>query len=66
MEKRLHNRKGGNYMILFTVLLLILLILVAVVVLGVSVIGSSAIIVFGDVIVCAVFIVLIIKKIIER
>ena len=53
-------------MILFTILILILIILLTVVILGVSTIGSAAIIVFGDVIVCIVFIVLIIKWLIGR
>lgn len=48
-------------MILFTILLLILLIITVVAVLGISILGSGAIIIFGDVIVCAVFIVLLIK-----
>ena len=53
-------------MVLFTILILILIILLAVVILGISTIGSAAIIVFGDVIVCIVFIVLIIKWLIDR
>lgn len=53
-------------MILFTILILILLILIAVVILGLSTIGSAAIIIFGDVIVCGVFIVLIIRWLIKR
>ena len=53
-------------MILFTILILILIILLTAVILGVSTIGSAAIIIFGDVIVCIVFIVLIIKWLIDR
>ena len=53
-------------MILFTILILILIILIAVLILGISTIGSAAILIFGDVIVCIVFIVLIIKWLIDR
>ena len=53
-------------MILFTILILILIILIAVLILGISTIGSAAILIFGDVIVCIVFIVLIIKWLIGR
>ena len=53
-------------MILLTILALILLILAVTVILAVSLGGATFIIVFGDVIVCAVFIVLIIRLIIKR
>ena len=53
-------------MILLTILILILLILIAAVVLGISTIDSAAILIFGDVIVCVVFIVLIIRFIFKR
>lgn len=53
-------------MVLLTILALILLILAVTVILAVSLGGSMFIIVFGDVIVCAVFIVLIIRFIIKR
>ena len=53
-------------MILFMILLLILIILIAVVVFGLSTLGSAAILIFGDVIVCIVLIVLIIKWLIGR
>ena len=53
-------------MILLMILLLILIILISVVVLGVGTIGGAAILVFGDVIVCIAFIVLIIKWLIGR
>ena len=53
-------------MILLTILALILLILAVTVILAVSLGGATFIIVFGDVIVCAVFIVLIIRFIIKR
>ena len=48
-------------MILFTILTLTLLILLLVVIFSISAIGAGAIIIFGDVIVCCVFIGLIIK-----
>lgn len=53
-------------MVLLTILALILLILAVIVILAVSLGGATFIIVFGDVIVCAVFIVLIIRFIIKR
>lgn len=53
-------------MILFAILLLILLILAVVMVVTVSAVGATGIVIFGDVIVCAVFIVLILKAIISR
>lgn len=53
-------------MVLLTILALILLILTVTVILAVSLGGATFIIVFGDVIVCAVFIVLIIRFIIKR
>ena len=53
-------------MVLLTILALILLILAVTVILAVSLGGAAFIIVFGDVIVCAVFIVLIIRLIIKR
>ena len=53
-------------MILLMILLLILIILISVVILGVGTIGSAAILIFGDVIVCIAFIVLIIKWLIGR
>ena len=53
-------------MVLLTILALILLILAVTVILAVSLGGATFIAVFGDVIVCAVFIVLIIRFIIKR
>lgn len=53
-------------MVLFTILLLMLLIIGVVLVLALSTIGAGAIVIFGDVIVCAVFIVLIIRWLIKR
>ena len=53
-------------MILFTILALILIILTVVTVVALSALGATAIVIFGDVIVCAVFIVLIIKALIKR
>lgn len=53
-------------MILFTILLLILLILIAVGIVAFSAFGAGCIILFGDVIVCIVLIIWIIKKMIKR
>ena len=53
-------------MILLTILVLTLLLLGIIVVATVSAIGAAGIILFGDVIVCAVFIVLLIKFLIKR
>ena len=49
-------------MILFTILALILVILLVVTVVATSIAGAGAIIVFGDVIVCIIFIVWLIRK----
>ena len=49
-------------MFLFMVLLLVFLILVAFLVLAISVFGATAIVIFGDVIVCAFIIIWIVKK----
>ena len=53
-------------MILLTILILILLTLIALVILGASVLGSAVVIIFGDIIVCIVFIVLLIRWMIKR
>lgn len=50
-------------MILFTILMLVLLILTAVTIVAISLGGSIAIILFGDVIVCIVLVAIAIKKI---
>lgn len=53
-------------MILLTILILIIVILVTVFVLATSVLGAGAIIIFGDVIVCVIFIGLFIKWLLNR
>jgi hypothetical protein len=53
-------------MIIFTILLLTLIILLTVVVAVVSAIGAAGIVIFGDVIVCIVFIALIMRFLIKR
>ena len=53
-------------MIILTILILMALMLIFCVVLGVSALGGAAILVFGDVIVCIIFIVLLIKWILNR
>lgn len=52
-------------MILLTILITLAL-LAAIVIFTVSAVGATGIVIFGDVIVCAVFIVLIIKWLIKR
>ena len=53
-------------MILLIILILIVLILTTVVVLSASAIGSAAILIFGDVIVCIGFLVWLIKKLVTK
>lgn len=53
-------------MILFTILLTILIILVVITVSAIAIGGSAFIVIFGDVIVCIVFIVLIMKWLLKR
>jgi hypothetical protein len=53
-------------MILLSILLLTLIFLIVISVLTISAGGAIAIIIFGDVIVCIVFIVLIIKWLVKR
>lgn len=53
-------------MILFTILLLMLILLTVLTVVVVSTIGAAGVVIFGDVIVCVVFIALIIKYLAKR
>lgn len=53
-------------MILFSILLLILLLLIVITVVAITVGGAGFIIIFGDVIVCIAFIVLILKFLWKR
>lgn len=53
-------------MILLTILLLTLMLLAIIIVLAVSTFGAGVIVIFGDVIVCGVFIVLLMKWLIKR
>ena len=53
-------------MVLLTILALITLLLIAMTVIVVSVGGAVGIVLFGDVIVCVVFLVWIIKKLIKK
>lgn len=53
-------------MVLLTILALMLILLTTLTVFTISVVGSVGIVVFGDVIVCLVFIVLIIRYLIRR
>lgn len=53
-------------MILFTILLITLVVLAILAVLCVAVLGAAGIVVFGDVIVCAVIIALIIRHFIRK
>lgn len=52
-------------MILFTILLIMLAIIAVITVLAIAIGGASVIIVFGDVIVCALFIIWIMKRLIK-
>ena len=58
--------KGVYIMILFTILLCVLVILSIFTILTVSTVGAAGIIVFGDVIVCAVLIIWILKRLINK
>lgn len=53
-------------MITFTILLLMVLILAVVSIVSISVLGSVGIVVFGDLIVCILILVWIIKKLFKR
>ena len=53
-------------MITLTILILTLLLVVGFIILMTSILGASAIVIFGDIIVCIVFIALLIKWIINR
>lgn len=53
-------------MVLFTTLLLTLVLLVMITVIGISVVGSIGVVIFGDAIVCIVFIAFIIKWLFKR
>lgn len=53
-------------MILFTILLITLIILTVLTVLVTSVLGATGIVLFGDVIVCAIFIIWLMKKLLKR
>lgn len=59
-------KKGVNEMILFMILLIMLLIIGVIAVLAISVGGSAFILVFGDLILCVLIIVWIIKKLIKK
>lgn len=58
--------KGGHRMILFTILLLTLLLLIIFGIFAISVGGAAVIVLFGDVIVCAVFIVMVLKFLLTK
>ena len=53
-------------MLLLTILILTLILLIALTVIVISVTGTVGVIIFGDVIVCIVFIVLLIRYLIKR
>lgn len=53
-------------MVLFFILTIILIILAIFIALAVSAVGASAIIIFGDVIVCACIIMWLLKKILKK
>ena len=58
--------KGDDQMVLITILLLTLVLLAGLVILMTSVVGAGAIVIFGDVIVCIVFIVWLIRFLQKR
>lgn len=58
--------KGDDYMILLTILTIMALLLLAIAIVTLSVGGVAFIAVFGDLIVCVVFIALIIRFVIRR
>lgn len=53
-------------MILLTILIIMALILMGVTIIGISIAGSVGVILFGDIIVCVVLIILLIRWIIKR
>ena len=53
-------------MITFTILLLMVLILTVITIVGISVVGSIGVVLFGDLIVCILLIMWIIKKLFKR
>lgn len=53
-------------MVLFSILAVTLLTLIALIVLAVGTVGAGVIVLFGDVIVCIVFIVLIMKHLFKK
>lgn len=53
-------------MLLLTILILTLILLIALTVIVISVAGTVGVVIFGDVIVCIVFIVLLIQYLIKR
>lgn len=53
-------------MVLITILLIVLVLLAVLTILAVSAVGTVGIVLFGDVIVCGVFIVLLIKFLIKK
>lgn len=63
----MRKHKGGDVnMILITILFIIAAISIVIVVAGVAALGVAGVLVFGDVIVCVVFIVLLIKWLVNR
>ena len=58
--------KERDEMILLAIILLAILILTAVVIVAVSIGGSVFILIFGDVIVCIVFLILLVRWLIKR
>ena len=63
---RVYNGKEVVKMILFMILALILVTLLTITILAISAGGTLAIVLFGDVIVCIVFIALIMKHLIAK
>lgn len=60
------NNQGGKHMILLTILAIIATILAAIAFSALVVGGTAFVIIFGDIIVCVVFIVLLIRWLFKR
>lgn len=60
------TEKEDSDMVLFTILVLTLLLLVLFGIFAISVGGAAVIVLFGDVIVCAVFIIMVLKFLVNK
>lgn len=60
------TEKEDNRMILFTILALTLIFLIIFAVFAISIGGAAVIVLFGDIIVCAVFIIMVLKFLVNK